>query len=71
MNTRITTKLTANNVIQLSPKSDVIDRLSEIRRRLVAVRASCEGDSHRRLIINAEHEICRAILLLEAEVKRI
>ena len=71
MNTGITTKTSANNVTQLSPKSDVIDRLSEIRRRLVTTRANCEGDSRRRLIIDAEHEICRAILLLEAEVKRI
>jgi len=58
------------NVTQLSPMPDVIARLNEISSRLKTAWLHCDCESHRKLLANAEHEICRGILLLEAEVNR-
>ena len=58
------------NIKQLSPLPDVSIRLSEIRRRLKTAWTQCGNETPRNLIANAEHEVCRGILLLEAEVNR-
>ena len=67
-----TTRTSPTNakVTQLSPMTDIVVRLSEIRRRLKTAWVQCEIETHRNLIANAEHEICRSILLLEAEINR-
>jgi len=64
------TKVRRTQVTQLSPLPDVVDRLSEIRRKLRTAWARCDTKAHRNLIASAEHEICRGILLLEAEINR-
>jgi hypothetical protein len=64
------TTVRRTNVTQLSPLPDVVDRLNEIRRKLKTAWARCDAKTHRNLIASAEHEICRGILLLEAEMNR-
>lgn len=64
------TRVSRKNVTQLSPMPDVITRLGEISRRLKMAWLHCDCETHRKLLANAEHEICRGKLLLEAELNR-